>query len=55
LNVVEVKFQVTWPILSSFLKSGVTKQESINLSMFCLCTPWFFMQCTLVSVKTAIS
>ena len=36
-----------------FLKSGVTKQESINLSLFCLCTQCFFMKCIVVSVTMA--
>ena len=35
------------------LKSGVTKQESINLAMLCLWNQWFFMKFVVVSVTMA--
>lgn len=41
------------PFWVHFLKSGVTKQESTNLSMLCLCTQWFFMKFIVLSVTMA--
>lgn len=36
-----------------FLKSGMTEQENINLSVFCLCTQWFSMKYIVVSATMA--